>query len=451
MPKTTKPLLTRLIEVVRLAAPTIAMRSGGLLMIMADIVMLGQYNSQELAYYSLSQGPVMAFFLTGLGLLLGTLVLTSQYFGAGREKECGAIWQRAIPYGLVCGLIIFALCATGPQLYLWLGQSEDLADGAADVAFVIGIGIPGFLTYLASAYFLEGLKRPWPGTYIMLAANLLNVVLNQCWIDDGGAVGAAWATTVSRYAMSILAALWVWNMRDHARFGIRKKAAKDPVSWAIQRKLGYGAGLSIGIEGAAFGGMNIMAGWAGATALASYGIGINILGLVFMMSLGIGGATSVLVGHAYGSKQYREANIAGWTGLGLNTLLELPLMVLFALFPLFFAGLYTDDADVLQVTGVLILWIAVMLPFDGGQAVMNNALRGRGETYMPAVLQSCAFLFVMLPCGYWLTTGPFPGAEGLFVAILVGTFSSSSLLSLRFWWLSQRDLQKHTEKQVHSA
>ncbi len=449
-------LIPRLLEILRLAAPTIAMRSGGLLMVMTDIVLLGQYNSEELAFYSLSQGPVMAMVLTGLGLLMGTLVLTSQEFGSGRLEKCGAVWQRSLPYGLISGLIIFALCATGPQLYIWLGQTEHLAQGASDVAFALGAGIPGYLMYLSSAYFLEGLKRPWPGTIFMLSANVLNIILNLWWINGGwgveamGSTGAAWATTASRYAMCIAAGLWVWTMRDHAKFGIRTRAAKDPKAWAIQRRLGYGAGLSIGIEGAAFGSLNVMSGWAGATALAAYGIGINLLGLVFMMSLGVGGASSVLVGHAYGAKNYREAAIAGWTGLGLNTLLALPIMACFAMFPLSFARIYTDDPAVLQVTAALLMWIAIMLPFDGGQAVMNNVLRGRGEAFMPAVLQSCAFAFLMVPCGYLFSTGLLPGAEGLFAAILVGTAASSTLLSLRFWWLARKD-QRRMKKSGQSV
>jgi len=57
-------------DVLRLAAPTIVMRSAGLLMVMADIVMLGRSSSRELAHYSLAQGPVMAMVLAGLGLML---------------------------------------------------------------------------------------------------------------------------------------------------------------------------------------------------------------------------------------------------------------------------------------------------------------------------------------------------------------------------------------------
>ncbi len=87
-----------------------------------------------------------------------------------------------------------------------MGQDDALVTGAAKVMWVLGLGIPEYLGYLAAAYFLEGLKRPWPGTWLMVAANLLNVALNTWWIPDHGAVGAAWATTAARWGLCLVAA-----------------------------------------------------------------------------------------------------------------------------------------------------------------------------------------------------------------------------------------------------
>ncbi|MBN2752356.1 MAG: MATE family efflux transporter, partial [Rhodospirillaceae bacterium] len=55
-------------ELLRLAVPTVVSRSGALVMLMVDIVMLGHVSSRELAFYSLSMGPVSALLLTSLGL-----------------------------------------------------------------------------------------------------------------------------------------------------------------------------------------------------------------------------------------------------------------------------------------------------------------------------------------------------------------------------------------------
>ncbi len=435
-------------ELLRLALPTIAMRSGALIMLMVDVIMLGHHAAGELAIYSLSQGPVSTLMLAALGLQMGVMIVTSQLYGAGRDALCGAVWRRGLPYALATGAATAAICAAGPEPFRWMGQEEHLAVGAAEVTRILGLGLPGYLGYLASGYFLEGLKRPWPATWLMLVANLLNAGLNAWWIGGGwgveamGAAGAAWATTVARWFLCVAAALWVWNLRDRARFRIREPAAKDPAGASWQRRLGYAAGLSIGVEAFGFSALNVMSGWFGAEALAAYAIGINILGTVFMIALGVGAATSVRVGHAVGRGDAEDAEVAGWTGLALDVLLVAPIAAAFVAAPLAFSGFYTDDPAVRATAAVLVLWMAAILPFDGAQAVMSNALRGWGETWTPSLLQGSAYLAVMMPAGWLLGSRLDLGVSGLFAAILGGSIVSSALLCARFRYLARRDRHK---------
>lgn len=443
-------------ELVKLALPTIAMRSGSLIMLTVDVIMLGHYSSGELAFYSLAQGPVSTLMLAALGLQMGVMIVASQLHGAGRDAECGGVWRRGLPYALATGLLVAAICAAGPQPFRWLGQEEGLAVGAAEVTRILGLGLPGYLGYLASGYFLEGLKRPWPATWLMLVANLLNAGLNAWWIGGGlgvppmGAAGAAWATTAARWFLCIAGVLWVWNLRDHARFRIREPARPDRAGSARQRRLGYAAGLSIGFEAFGFSALNVMSGWFGAEALAAYAIGINILGTVFMIALGVGAATSVRVGHAVGRGDADDAEVAGWTGLGLDVLLVAPIALAFAIVPLGFAGFYTGDPAVRAAAAVLVLWMATILPFDGAQAVMSNALRGWGETWAPSLLQGAAYIGVMMPLGWWLGSRAGFGVSGLFAAILVGSIVSSALLCLRFRFLVRRDRNKILRAEVRT-
>lgn len=431
-------------ELLKLALPTIAMRSGALIMVMVDVIMLGHHASGELAVYSLSQGPVSTLMLAALGLQMGVMIVAAQLFGAGCDSLCGGVWRRGLPYALLTGGVVAVICAAGPQPFRWLGQEEHLAVGAAEVTRILGLGLPGYLGYLASGYFLEGLKRPWPATWLMLAANGLNAALNAWWIGGGwgveamGAAGAAWATTAARWFLCIAAAVWVWNLSDHARFRIREPAARDPAGAARQRRLGYAAGLSIGFEAFGFSALNVMSGWFGVEALAAYAIGINILGTVFMVALGVGAATSVRVGYAVGRGDAVDAEVAGWTGLGLDVLLVAPVSLAFVAAPLAFAGFYTDDPAVCAAAAALVLWMAAILPFDGAQAVMSNALRGWGETWAPSLLQGGAYLLVMMPAGWWLGSRMGFGVSGLFAAIFGGSIVSSALLCARFRYLARR-------------
>ncbi len=113
----------------------------------------------------------------------------------------------------------------------------------------------------------------------------------------------------------------------------------------------------------------------------------------------------------------------------------------FAVAPNLIAAGYTTDPGLRAAAAPLIAFCAWILIVDGGQGVMANALRGRGETWAPTVLHSISYLGIMIPLAYVLAFPAQRGALGLFEATLVASIVSVSLLSARFAWLGRRDRQ----------
>ena len=437
-------LASHVSETVRLAAPVVVSRAGVLFMALVDTVMVGRFGVNELAYLGIGLAPTFPIMLSIMGLILGTMMTAAAALGAGREVECGAAWRRALPYALGLGLLASALCAFGEPFLLATGQSTDLARHGGRVTLVIGLGLPPVLLYLATTFFLEGIKRPLPGMLMMIAANGVNVFLNWVFIyghlgfPDMGAVGSAWATTGVRLCLAIAMIAYVWTMPDHARFGVRLRPAGGWRAWTRQRRIGYGAGGSIGIESLTFSALSIFAGWLGPVSLAAYSITINLVAMVFMVAIGIGVATSVRVGIAHGRREARELALAGWTGLGLNVVAMLAIGAVLLAIPGTVAGAYTTDAGLIARTTPMIAFLAWVAVFDGGQGVMINALRGCGESWVPALLQGGSFALVMVPLAWVLAFPLGRGAMGLVEGILVGCVCAVALLAIRFHRLSRR-------------
>ena len=76
-------------ELVRLAAPIVVSRSGFLFLVMADTIMTGDYDAEELAYLAIGVGLVMPMMITSLGMIMGTLVLSANAYVAGIPKNAG--------------------------------------------------------------------------------------------------------------------------------------------------------------------------------------------------------------------------------------------------------------------------------------------------------------------------------------------------------------------------
>lgn len=304
-------------DLVVLAAPVVVARSGIMVMGLVDTVMVGRFSAEELAYLGIALAPITVLLLILTGLLMGTLVVTAAALGSGDERGCGAVWRRSLPYALALGTGAAGVCAFGEPLLRLLGQSPELAREGGAVVRVMGLGLPGAALFLTSTFFLEGLRRPLPGMVMMIAANIVNALLNWVFVYGHfglpamGAVGSAWATTGVRLFLALGLVGYVWTMADAERFGVRVGVRTMWRAWAKQRRIGYAAATSIGVEGTAFSALNVFAGWLGVLPLAAFSIALNLITIAFMVAIGIGAATAVRVGMAHGRGDTSEVALAG--------------------------------------------------------------------------------------------------------------------------------------------
>lgn len=444
----TLPIRREIAETLRLAGPAIIARAGMLLMSIADTVMVGRYATADLAYLGIAWSMSTTLLVANIGLLMGTLVKTSHAFGRNDLPECGRVWRRGLPLAFAAGGLGFALCFLSEPLLLALGQTADVAREGAVVTIAYGAGLPAIAIAIASQFFLEGIKRPIPGMVFMMFANVLNIGLNflliygSAWTPEMGAAGAAWATTAARTMLALLAVAYILMMREHAIFGVRHAARRDWPAYREQLRIGLATGVALIAESAAFNGLTQMAGILGVAALGSFTATMNLVATVFMTAIGIGVATSVRVGAAWGADDPRGAARAGWTGLGVNTVTMAVIAVLLAPTAEFLAAAYGLDAAAQTMAARSMQLAGLVILVDGAQAVLANALRARADVWPTTIIQVLCFWGVMLPAGWFLAFEMEWGPAGLVGGIGVGTAVSTAALGWRFAALAKRDRRR---------
>ena len=376
--------------------------------------------------------------LVGIGLLLGTVVLTAQAAGAGHDRRCGAVWRVALRQALVYGVVLAALAALGEPFLLATGQTPAVAAGGGRVMWFLGLGMPAMLLYTATTLFLEGINRPLPGMLAMLAANLLNAGLNWMLIYGNlgmpalGAEGAALATTAVRWFLFAATAGYVLLRVDRERYGLRG-TIEDATRVARQlRQLGLPLGIAHGLESAAFAAMVLFSGLLGPAAIGGYQIAMNMLALVFMCAVGFATAASVRVGNAVGRRDGAAMRAAGWSAVGIAAVVQLGCAVLFVTAPATLAAAYSNDPAVTVIAIPVIMVGGLALLPDGMQGVLMGALRGTGDVWPATGLYLFSFWGVMVPTGYYLGLHTEFGASGLMAGVLAGTVIAAVLLGARF-------------------
>jgi len=433
------------VELARLAAPVVVSRAGILTLALVDTVMLGPLGAEEVGRYGLGTSAFVVLLVLGIGLLFGTVVETSHLRGEGRLSETGQVWRRAVPYALILGALGLVATQMSEAYFLAVGQPERLATISADVTRIQGLGLIPMMIYVTSNFYLEAMGKPLPGMIAVWTANLANIFLNLWLIDGGmgvaGADGAALATTICRTAMMVLVVGAVWYYGGKYDWGIRQKPVPGWFKGGGKiRRHGYASGAAYASESGAYHIMHVFAGWMTTEQLASFTVNMNLLAMIFMMSLGVANATAVRVGVAHGRRDWPDRTLAGWTGCFWVMAALSPLAIALLIAPAeSMSTIYRiSDPELLaiMVPSTILVGFAMML--DGAQFTLANALRASNDAWVPTFLNFIGFLGVMVPAAYLFGVQMERGAMGLYEAILLASGVAAVILCLRWIWICAR-------------
>ncbi len=432
-------------DVLRLAGPVALARLGIIGMGLVDVIVVGQLAADELPYQALGWAPTAVFLVAAIGLLQGVQVLAARATGEGNPQGAGVALRRGLVLGLIAGIVSAGLMwLGGERLFTVFGIGEDLAGPSTPVMAVLALSIPLHLLYVAGTFFLEAIKKPGISTAIMWGANVVNLVLNLWWVPEHGAIGSAWATVGARVFLAGLILIWIFFvLRDRKHFGVGAKKATGP-SYRALLAVGIAAAVSQAVEAGAFSAMTVIAGRLGADVVSAYQIILNIMALVFMVALGVGAASAVLVAEAIGRHAPQDASRAGWTGIGINAVGMLIAAVGIFVFAEQIGRAYTADIGIATLVASLMWVAALVLHPDGAQVVTASVLRARGDNWFPTFSHIAAYAGVMPVLGFWLAEEQGMGVAGLIFAIFWASVLSAGVLLLR-WWIVARKLPKPVE------
>ena len=429
-----------------LAWPVMLSRAGVVLMTTANVVMVGRYDTQALADFSLGNAVFIPVMVAGIGCLVGVVSVTARGAGAG-AVDLPAVALRGLWWSAFVGLLAMLPILFGETLLRLIGQSPELASGGGAVAWMLAPGVFFQLVFVGASFYLEGTARTKPGLVAMVGANIVNLVLNwlliggQWGAPEMGAAGAALGATLARAAMCVGLVVWMLRLPEFAPHRGARRRLWGPGGWragAEMRRIGLAGGAAYFFETFAFATLAQAAGLIGATALAAYTVLHNIEATVFMIALGLSVATAVRVGQAVGRGEPGEARLIGLAGLtaamGLIGAIGLVLLV----FAPEVAGIYSRDPALLARATPLFAILAVSMIFDAGQVIMGQSTRAMGDGWGTTLAFFLAFWVVMVPVSLALAFLTPLAEAGLFIGTGVGCAVALALLGWRFLLLLRR-------------
>ena len=457
-----------IVDLVKLSVPIAVSRMSMMLMALTDAIVLGQVAEGELPFVLNSWIPVGVSLGLGMGILLGVQVLTSEFVGTGKPAESGRVFRRGTLWALGLGLVLMGLVyASAQALFEWMFVTmspnnemsltlspQEVADEIAKVTRILSYGMVGFMLSTVFAYYLEALRMPIVVTvlsYIAVGVNIVidcALVLGMWGMPQMGAEGVAWATTGSRWLMAVLMfGFVVWRTPAFA------KTSKGPAGEAA-RQLRVGVGTAIS-NVAEWGGFNLtyaIALFISVAVNTVYGYSVQVMGVCFMLFLGIGTATSVRVAEYFGRGDLAGVRDASRLGVVATFLMGGVLAAIVLVFqniiPL---GLVRETAEIdgvvlAPVIAMLLIYAALGTMFDGLQATASMALRAQGVVWRPSLIHIGSFFGIMLPATYWLGVVCERGAQGMMEGVVIGV----GVAGLAQWALLEKEMARHRLVARHS-
>lgn len=428
----------RIADNVRLAYPIVLSGVGLSIVQFFDTLMVGQVNKESLAGVAFASAIIIIFLVFGQGMGMAQTPLVGQAFARKETKRVASIFQNAILQNIFIGIFIVLMLMIMLPFLHYFGQEEEVIRYAKPYFIATALSLLPAQIFLAFRHFMEGVGNTKITMIIIISANILNIILNYVFIFGKfgcpamGAFGAGLATLVARTLMPIAYVVFILTNKKYRRYTFFFK--KSNLQLYMQKnilRLGFPIAVQQTLECFAFSMITIMMGWFSTVVLASYQIALTFFTMTFQISCGVASATTILVSHSYGRKDYDAIREQAKTGVGLSVATMTVFGTIFILFPDFITSMFTDDIEVIKQAAPLFLIAGIFQVIDGTQVTLLGALRGMNDVNKPMKYSLFGYILIALPLAYLLGFVFKLGPCGTFSGIAIGLLVSAILYKKR--------------------
>jgi MATE family multidrug resistance protein len=421
---------------ISLAVPVVTVQLGLMMMGVVDTIMVGHLSARALAAVALGSTYVIATSSFGMGALMALDPLVAQAVGSGDTRAVIRALQRGLIMALLLAIPTTLVLVPGRLLLTWLGQPAEIIPIAAGYAHICIPSVFAYFLFIALRQSLQAMEQVRPIVLVIIAANLVNVLLNWLLVfgklgfPSLGALGSAWATTASRWLM---AAGLVLAARNQLVPLLRRLDPDVLLLRPLWRMIRIGApiGGHFLLEFMAFAVIALLMGWLGTLEMAAHQVALHLAALTYMVPLGVSAAAAVRVGHAVGRDDQAGIQRSALASLLCGTAFMTITAVLFLSLPGLLAALFTSAVELRLLAAALIPIAGFFQVFDGLQVVAAGILRGLGDTHTPMVVGLLGFWLIGFPVSYGLGFGLEWGATGLWWGLVAGLGSVALFLVLQ--------------------
>ena len=392
-----------------------------------DTYFVSRLGREAIAAMSLTFPFFIFLIALAIGLSIGTSSLVARTIGAGNIEETQKGAKNAILLALIAGVIFTGGgIVLAPYLVSFMGATGQIYDYT--LQYVVVILSASLLKYGFNV--LDGTIRGEGNTRVsmvmMITAILTNIILDPLLIfgiwffPRLEMAGAALATGISWGVGCCVVIVYYLMGKGIIRLNF-KGFRLDLRSMMEIIKVGFPSALSHASMAITilFLSRIILNMEGGEEIIAAYGLGFRIEMVALLPVVGLRVGTIIMVGQNYGAGLFKRVNDINHKGNLYVFLIMILVGLVYALVAPFVMGLFTRDANILNLGVQYMRYVALSYGFIGMGMVSNASFQGMGRGFPPLVNTALRLIVFQLSLAYLFGIILEKGAPGIWAGIFL--------------------------------
>ncbi|MCH9680083.1 MAG: MATE family efflux transporter [Deltaproteobacteria bacterium] len=397
---------------------------------LADTYFVGMLGTAQLAAMSFTFPVVSLVMSVVMGVGVGTTSAVSREIGAGDDKAIRKLATHAMMLAVLIVVFVSGIgLLTQDPVFRLLGADEQLLPLLREYMTVWYLGAAFLVVPMVGMGSIRASGDTRTPMFIMMTAAISNVALDPMFIFGFGPIpamglrGAAIATVLAR-SVTLVLALWVLQRKELLDLHVP--------TWTELRR-SWGAILSVGLPAAVTNALAPVATavltWLiarhGTAAVAAYGVGSRLEGLLLIAPFALGAALTPFIGQNWGA--HHTERVARGIVLARNFAMAwgAAAWVVLAVGGNGLAGLFADDPAVTQYAELYLWIVPLSYGAHGLVSVASASFNAVDKAVRATVLSALRSLVLAIPLA--ALGSATLGLPGVFVGIAVATVISAAI------------------------
>ena len=408
-----------------------------------DSIMVGKISYQQLAAAALVNSVLNIPFVLGFGLTISVSQTVSMANGRRDNLKVSHYLYNGFWLCTIAAILIAVALQFSKNILFHLGQDIEVATLGAPYLQLMGWSIIPMMMFISLKQFADGLERTRTAMLLSIAALPINIFINWLLVYGNGGfprlelTGAGYGTLITRILILLIFMVVLFVHPFFRRYIAVRKNQWNLRLHTIKELLHIGipSSLQVTMESGAFAVSSIIIGTLGAIQLAAHQIAISCASLAFMVSWGLAQGASIRVSNAWGRNNWKDINSIGKTTLISGIIYGILGVLFFVSFRYALPLAFNNDATVMALASVLMLYAAVFQISDATQVIAVGLLRGIKDVKVPTLYIAIAYWVVGIPVGCLMAFTFKMGVTGMWIGFVSGLTFSSVFLNYRFFKL----------------